>query len=111
ASEDQLFRLAISNQLHQSRTTAGAGDQTDVVLAKTKLRLIGCDSNVARQSDLQTGSGARTVDRRKYRLLDLLELIEELSQPMVFSAKLWSRPIALEILDVAACRKGAPRTG
>ena len=64
AGEDQLFGLAVSDQLHQSRTPSGAGDQPDVVFSKTKLRLIGCDSYVARQCALQAGPGARAVDRR-----------------------------------------------
>src|SRR6185295_2932426 len=111
AGENQLFRLAVADQLDETRTATCAGDQPDVVFAKTKLRLIRCDSNVARQSYLQPRARARTVDRRKNRLLDQLELIEKLCKPVILSAKLCRRPVAFEVLDVTAGGEGSTSAG
>src|SRR6185295_3019156 len=111
ASEDQLFRFAISDQLHQTRAPAGAGDQPDVVFAKTKLRLVRCDPNVTRQSYLQTRTGARPVDGSEYGLLDQFQLIKELSEPMILSSKFCCGPVAFEVFDVTAGGEGSTCAG
>src|SRR5215510_6094807 len=100
AGEDQLFRFAVADKLNQSRTAAGAGNQTDVVFTEAKLRLVRRDVNVAGQSYLQTRAGARAVDCCQHRLLDRFKLVEKLGETVILCAKLFGVPVTLEVLYI-----------
>src|SRR6266404_2336667 len=111
SGEDQFFRFTVTDQFDQPRAAAGPGDQPDVVFSKAELSLVRCYANVARESYLQAGAGAGPVDRREHRLLDQLELVEELCKAMVLRAELRGAPLSLEVTDITTRREGATRSG